>query len=1187
MMRSVKFACWTLILVVFSLPAVAQNIATADLRGTVKDPGGAVVPGATVTVRDVERGAERTATTNPEGEFLFSLLPPGKYVVTVNAAGFGKYSTKELALTVGQSAELPVDLKVASGETEVTVTADAELVETQRSSATTTVNQQRIDNLPINGRNYIQFVLVNSQAARDVAPSIGAAPTSGLNIAGQRARSNLVNVDGADAVDNSVNGIRSTVSQEAVQEFQMITNGYAAEYGRASGGVVNIVTRGGTNMFHGTAYAYLRHRSIQADNPFTNVPNPAYTRVQTGFTLGGPIAKDRTFYFLSFETTRRQETGFSTIGIRNFDLVNIEASRFFGAPAGSVIIQGTAGQQAFLQNPATPVNVGTATYAALVGRSSGAALNGRWPTALGGNAAFATTSAPLPASFVPLNNTSGNYPVKEGTSIWGLRLDHKFTPGQQLMLRGNVSPSTVTGIQVNAQNQNFGQNAYSRTSQQQYRDASILAQHTALIGNNKVNEFRFQFARRGLRYDFSKGPGGSNVAINIPGYAFFGREPFSFVDRVEKRYQFTDNFTWATGNHSFKFGGDVNHIPLEAQFTVNFGGLFNFGGLGASSLGLPASFPAFSAVQAYGLGIPQVFVQGVGDPNARFTNNTFGGFVQDSWRIRPNLTLNYGVRYDFEATPTFAASSAIAQSAQAALGITEGIPRDKNNIAPRLGIAWDPWNDGKSVFRASYGMFYDHPLLALAFNSSVADGSQAPQIVLFGGTPTATCSPAGLNLNATNVFQGILNTSCLGGNFGYLPQQQRFDFNRTDLVFSNQNYLTAGVPLLVQPFGFPVSQNFEYAYSLQGNFTFEHQWTDNLSMNIGYSYNGGRHLNRPINVNPVNSELLIANWERAVAAGAVPPTTNPLSVATCGSGPAGVFAPAALLNFFRPSGTNPSLTAVFAPCAGAAAAVSAANGLGLGTIVPFSDAPTNFSNGSSVYHGLTANLKKRFSNKFEFLASYTWSHAIDDSTDLQSLLSPQDNRRPDLERSDSTFDQRHRFVFSSVYQSGDLGAGFFRRIFSNFTVAPIIEASSGRPFNILVGSDRNFDFGSNTDRPRTAAGGQTNLCGDVAVASVYSPTGFFIPACFIDGTFNGVASNPLTGDLRRNAGLRPMTIFTDIRVGRRFHLTDRVKLDGLVDVFNVINRFNVADVNPLFNQAGTPTAAFDPRQVQFGLKFSW
>jgi len=212
------------------------------------------------------------------------------------------------------------------------------------------------------------------------------------------------------------------------------------------------------------------------------------------------------------------------------------------------------------------------------------------------------------------------------------------------------------------------------------------------------------------------------------------------------------------------------------------------------------------------------------------------------------------------------------------------------------------------------------------------------------------------------------------------------------------------------------------------------------------------------------------------------------------------------------------------------------------------------------------------------LASYTWSHAIDDSTDLETPLSPQDNLHPS-ERSNSAFDQRHRFVWSSVYQSGKVN-GNLRQVFSDWTVAPIVEISSGRPFAILTGSDTNFDFGSNTDRPNVVpAGTPVDSCGDAPVKSKYSPTGFLQAACFIDGT--------VPGNLGRNAGTKPYTVFTDLRVSRRLHLTEGMSLDAVMDTFNLLNRVNVADVNPLYTQAGTPTAAFDPRQLQFALKLNW
>src|SRR5208283_2223871 len=245
------------------------------------------------------------------------------------------------------------------------------------------------------------------------------------------------------------------------------------EYSHSTGGVVNIVTSGGNNEIHGDAYAFLRNKSFQAVNPFSTVPDPAYTRVQPGFTLGGPLRKDRTFFFLSYETTRREETGFSTIGTNNFNLTNIDASRYLGA---GVTIQGTAEQKAFLENAGTPVNAQTVQYAGLVGAGSSTALNG-----VPGSSTFATSGETLPLSFVPLTSLIGNYPVKEDTSIWGLRL--------------------VTGLESSLDGQVPGQGSYSRTDQQQYHDWSIAASYMWVHSVSLFNEARFQFARRGLGFD--------------------------------------------------------------------------------------------------------------------------------------------------------------------------------------------------------------------------------------------------------------------------------------------------------------------------------------------------------------------------------------------------------------------------------------------------------------------------------------------------------------------------------------------------------------------------------------------------------------------------------------------------------------------------------------------------------------
>jgi Carboxypeptidase regulatory-like domain len=1216
------------------------GVATGDLQVTVKDPSGNVITNATVTARDVAKGLERTATGDGQGGYSVRQLPPGTYTVTVETKGFTKVENTGVIITVGGQVELPVTLSVAGGKEVVEVSSQADLVETSRSSTTDTIGQRRIDNLPINGRNYINFTLTDSQVVRDNAPNLGAAPTSGLNMSGQRGRSNLVNVDGADASDNSVNGVRSTVSQEAVQEFQIITNNYAAEYGRAAGGVVNIITRSGSNDFHGDVFGYLRNRNFQAVNPFSTVPNPAYTRVQAGVAFGGPIKKDKTYYYFAYEITRRHETGFSSIGQGNFGLVPFDTTQV-GLPFGT--LQMTLAQVGFLTNPsvlaleaASPAFAqGVGQYAGLIGASSGMAVNGAWPSDMTGGfpgiAGFPTScSAPpcfVPGSYQTLASQAGNFPVFEGTSLYSLRLDQNVGSNHRLTFRANVSPSTVTGIEVSGQDQPFGQNAYSRTSEQTYRDVAGVFQDTWTIGNNKVNEFRFQYARRGLSYFYNTQiPGGSDPAVNIPGFAYFGREPYSYIQRTEQRYQFTDNFSWTVGRHNMKFGGDVNYLPLKAVFTVNYGGVYDFGSFSSSALGFVSPipntpFPDLSPVQSYGAGLPGDFIQGLGSPSDSFKNIPIGGFWQDSWRISPNVTLNYGVRYDVEIPPKFKPPQGLALPAYNLLKLQKGIQTDTNNIQPRIGVAWDPSGNGKTVVRASYGIFYDHPLLGLYFLGDASDGSSSGQLAFAG---TSTCSGPGKpgNLNAIPIFQGTLGqASCApsvfplaNANMGYLPNQQQFqalNFPQSD--FLNQNYLNLNLanpaqstflPLAFQPFGYPQSKNFVYAYSQQANVTVERDLGGGFALSLAYNFNGGRHLNRPINANTIRGDLMVANFNAALAAGQTP--ASPFTVGTgsvpCGSGALGAWVSSPLVNFFRPGGLNPSIAEALS-LAGASACVAAAEGIetslasqgfnaacdpltSLQNCAPFGDMDANYSNGSSIYHGFTTNLRKRFNQHYEFLASYTWSHAIDDSTDLQATLTPQDSFFPGLDRSTSLFDQRHRFVLSGVYQSGKLGgSGFVRAVFSDWTFAPLLDIASGRPFNIITGNGDNLQLSSLTGRPNTMV---SPACGTV-YKSKYSPTGQLQEPC-ING-FVATLTTPtllqLDGNLGRNAGITPWTVFNDMRVSKRIYFGERFNMDLIVDMFNIANKMNVAAVSPLFTNAGLPTASYDPRQFQFAMKLNW
>jgi hypothetical protein len=1254
----------------------------ADLQGTVKDSTGAVVANATVTARNPGTSFSRSATTNDEGYYRIINVPPGDYEITVEAPNFKKAVLTKVTVTIGQAAEVDVVLEPGQITESVTISdATSEIVETSKTAVATTIDQQRINNLPINERNYLSFALTTSTVGRDNGRPIGPAPTTGLNFGGQRGRSNLVQVDGADNTDNSVNASRSTVSQEAVQEFQVVTNSFAPEFGRSAGGVVNVVTKSGTNEFHGNIFGFLRHRSFQARNAFAPIEDPAFTRAQYGLTLGGPLDKGRTFFFFAFEQRKRQETGFFTSNVAQ----GLSSSVTIGAPflpftqtfnnitpQQSSTVSGLLTQAATLLGSGVPANVllgqqianGAIQYVALASSGGNTALNGTNPLRSVGGAItagqvigprFFLTGAPVPfgttnaagelIAFRPLNSLQRIFPVTDDTTFNSFRLDHLITSEHQFTFRFGYNPSEITGIQVESQNQSLGQNDFSRTGIQTLKDYSAVATLNSTVSSRVVNEARFNFGERRATF---KSANGDAVAFNISGTAFIGRELFSPVFRTETRYEFTDNVNVVAGNHNFKFGGDIAFIRIpEAIFELNFAGLFNFGGLSAATLNPGfAGLPDFTPVQQYGLGFPANFIQGFGNPVSSIGNKPIAFFAQDSWKVRPNLTLNYGVRYDYELTeqiPTLPLRDPLSGimlsadqvlAAQDAMGVQQGFPRDKNNWAPRLAVAWDPWNDGKTSIRAAFGIFYDHPLLAISFNSDIADAVQQQQGILTPGSPLPTAL-----LNAVQVFQG---TVCPPGGpvtpicgpgvvTPGVAAGAQYQFGRQR--FNDQTFPGFG-PVL--PFTLHVQKNFEYAYANQGNFTIERELTKDMTITGSYIHVGARHLPHPLDINAPRTDLQIQNFRRLsgrnpvstteAVAFSIPASNTPaIPLFPCPGGvplqcftlttPAGaapfpnagqifaviipgmITAPltnlgsrvvnAGVANFFRPSAPNYFLAQALTGGLVTPAVLNGALAGSLrtpGTISPFGSINAQTSDGNSSYNALNLDVKKRFSNHFQFLASYTWSHSIDDSSDLQTLLLPQDNRNFGAERADSLFDQRHRFVFSAVIaspSSWSQGGGFHRAL-SNFTIAPIFEISSGRPFNILSNQDTNNDQSNQTDRPSVLADGTLCVPGTTGCVPLIT---------------NGVFTS---GSLARNFGLTHRFVQLDLRVAKLVPLGERLRLELIAEGFNLFNRFNEAAASPFiddvraFNQrAGNgrffsrPTAAYDPRQFQFGLKLNF
>ncbi|MBK9154720.1 MAG: TonB-dependent receptor [Chloracidobacterium sp.] len=1229
----------------------------ADLSGTVTDPNGAVVAGATITVRNLATGIARTVTSGSQGNYQLIGLPPGEYEVSAEASTFKKVVISGVRLTVGQSADLTIKLELGEATAVVNVSGEEVLlVETTRTSVANTIGQERIENLPINERSATGFALTLSTVGRDNGRPIGPAPTSGLNIGGQRGRSTQVNVDGADFTDNSINAARSTVSQEAVQEYQVSTNSYTAEFGRATGGVVNVVTKRGTNEFTGNVFGFIRDKSIQARNPFAPFKS-AYTRTQYGATLGGPIVKDRTFFFAAFERRQRNESGFFTSDVaagltasasipvipglnpiaRTFDNLTPQQAGFINTLLASGVPANICAARAYAFFAASGSATALTGANPLISPNDGSAcpaISPILPGVIGSR--FLLTGAPVPTgttnsegqfiAFRPLNDLQQVFPVTDRSNYFSIRGDHNFNQDHQLTMRFGYNPGTLTGIQVESQNQSLGQNDFSRTGITEVSDYSISAALNSVLSGLTANELRFSYGRRDTTF---KSQNGDAVAYNISGTAFIGRELFSPVDRTETRYQFADNFNWIAGSHTLKFGGDVNFVNIpDALFELNFAGLFNFGDFSAANLGFPASAPAFTPVQSYGLGLPSIYVQGFGNPISRIKNTPIAFFAQDSWRAARRLTINYGVRYDVELTETIAPvafrdplsginlSEADILAAQDAVGVQQGIPRDTNNWAPRFGFAYDVTGNGRTVIRGALGIFYDHPLLAVAFNSDIADAAQQQQAVLTAGTPVPinTSTGAPTLLNAALVFHGTVcgaqgSNAALCGAFGNpvtpgVASSAQYQFGRQR--FDDQTFSGFG-PVL--PFTLPIAKDFQYASATQGNLTVETRLTDDVAFSASYIYVSAHHLPHPTDLNTPNTALQIQNFQRFFG-GALPtstqaaiafsiPTTAPGSPAGVGCAvvipgmvaqcPTGRVVAPAIANFFRPNAPNYFLASALSGGAVSKAVLDSQLAGSLrtpGVISPFGSVNAQISDGNSKYNALNFELKRRFANNFQFLASYTLSQSQDDSSDLQTLLIAQDVNDFRAEWADSLFDQRHRFVLSGViaspasWRSADSG---WKRFMADFSLAPIIEFSSGRPFNIITNVDANNDQSTQTDRPSVNPDG--SLC-------VPGESGCVTPL-ITDGEFS-------VGNLSRNRGLTRGYASVDLRLTRAFRFGERFRLDLIAEGFNLLNRFNEAsaspnyrDVNALgqrtesFRYFSKSTAAYDPRQFQFGFKLNF
>jgi hypothetical protein len=586
-------------------PALAQSQTAAVLAGTVVDPTEAVIPAAKLVLTSKETGASRELISDERGEFRFLSLPPGTYDLRIDKAGFATHFLRSVILTVGEMASITVRLTVGTlGET-VDVNTEAVVLETERTQQADLIGQNAVVNLPINRRDYLTFALlapgVNDSRAMADSTSfrVKQTPDSGLSFYGSNGRGNSVTVDGGE-VNTGGGAVRPTVSQETVQEFQINRTNYTAEHGGSRGGVINIVTKSGSNVFRGSAFGFFRHQSLDAGDPFAIVlqdnrltrVKPDAQRQQFGGAFGGPLLKDRTFFFLGYEQLRRREA----------NAVPVLTSYS--------IFQPTPDQQRILA--ALPAESSAALRAVLT----------------------------APASTVQMfEQNSGVFPFATNSYQGLMRLDHRFNEANQFNFRYNVTSLADSNPNL------AGLVGYSRGFNQDTFDSTAIASWTHLFSPRVINDARAQFAWYNLMTASTEkfGP-----ALEIPGYGFFNRDRFLPSDSTIRREEIQNNLSVLAGRHTMKFGGYVLVRQLTSESHTFMSGRFTFGALPGALVSPALASTNITALQAFNLGLAQSYQQGFGDPVTRGLNPLYAWFAQDAWKIKDNFTFSYGVRHEID-----------------------------------------------------------------------------------------------------------------------------------------------------------------------------------------------------------------------------------------------------------------------------------------------------------------------------------------------------------------------------------------------------------------------------------------------------------------------------------------------------------------------------------------------------------
>ena len=1110
--------------------------ANAQLSGTVTDQSGGVVGKVAITLRDVGTNVMYSATSNDTGFYAIPNLPPGIYELKASYTGFAPYTQRGITLTVGESATVNVGLQLATAGEKVVVTTEVPVIEPTKTEISQVVNTQQIASLPISGRVFTDFALLTPGVATS-RTSLGTTFTefevTQISFGGMRSFSNEITVDGADFV-NAASGIqRATPPQESVQEFRVVNNSFGADYGRAMGGIVNIVTKSGTNDVHGSAYDYLQNSATDARSLLQPAPLPhQFRQNQFGGAIGGPIVKDKTFFFMNYEGKRSAQSPTYPPDLVNDALVIDQAKALMGlAPEGC-----SAGLNTCLPGFAgNPANITQA-------QASGF-LNGYLKTG---------------------NDDSGF-----------ARLDHQINANTRLAIRYSVEDVRATGELVGSTLDGGGVGVPSGGRDLFVRDQAVVATVNSVLSPNVVNTVMGQYARRHYNFPGATGQPDFSILNDLEVGHNFGTN-----DRLyETRGELSDDVSWVKGSHLIKFGADGNYLsslenfpgfdpvrmlvptgggPLgPAACLANFAEYFNttYGAdyptagtsLDAASGACPVASDHGVVFMYAGVPLPRDPnacsatpcsptvttanpLNGAGFPNSSWANayppsffngysrvidhGYWGAFVQDQWRMTPKLTMNFGLRWDVES------------------GLASFVRPDYNGWQPRVGLAYSP--DGKTVLRAGFGIFFDRQNLTFFFVPNTQKivagyqcGNHAPASI------AATCNALGILPQEFPNIQSNLGQATQGYQiFGFPASQGAADISANVILTGAYNTAFPSIEMAGTCFSTGacgigeggMDHNSRTPYAEQASAEIDHQFGGGFALNIGYLFVGAHKLVRGNNINipcPVGT-----NW-----------TSSEL---TANGGPTDGFSPAPgvvewVPGLVRANGSfsqcaNGAPTLAGGALAGLGPFFGGALGSGLQTL---SGGLEDYNNdvASAKYHGLTVTGIERIGSYFNLTANYTYSHTIDNGNFTTFINLPVNQFDYAAEEANSNQDARHRLVTNFTATAPH--TGWWR----NFQFSSIITLQSGRPFTLFYGANTLNDV----------AGGATDRVGGAGVPGAHCATAATCQTMIPRNTYIG---DPLYA--------------WDFRLARNFHLSEKFSLEAAVDAFNALNRANVDEVTSVY-----------------------